>query len=132
MRTGNKILRQRLKGASVAAYYPRKVATFKDLMKRFPDMESWDDAEEDRLEHVTMYGQPGTIVRRWMLTSCTVSRDVEREHQRRRSLPTVSVEHHEDHFDMSAWTNRCTNRGQGEPEETLSYSLGQRRNGTVY
>lgn len=61
-------------------------------------MESWDDAEEDRLEHVTMYGQPGIIVRRRMLTSCTVSRDVEREHQRRRNLPMVSTEHHKDHF----------------------------------
>lgn len=100
LRTGNKILRQRLKGASVAAYYPRKVATFKDLMKRFPDMESWDDAEEDRLEHVTMYGQPGTIVRRQMLISYTVSRDAERGHQRRRSLPTVSTEHHEDNVEV--------------------------------
>lgn len=68
LRTGNKILRQRLKGAAVASYYPRKVATFKDLMKRFPDMESWDDDEEDRLEHVTMYGQLEAMLWCWILT----------------------------------------------------------------
>lgn len=63
-------------------------------------MESWDDAEEDRLEHVTMYGQPGTIVKRRMLICYTVSRDAEREHQKRRSLPTVSTEHHEDNVEV--------------------------------
>ena len=63
-------------------------------------MESWDDAEEDRLEHVTMYGQPGTIVNRRMLISYTVSRDAEREHQRRRSLPTVSTERQPEHVEV--------------------------------
>lgn len=56
LRTGNSVLRQRLKGPSVAAYYPRRVATFKDLKKTFAhfdeDMETWDDDEEDRLEHI--------------------------------------------------------------------------------
>ncbi|KAI4211926.1 MAG: hypothetical protein LQ351_005266 [Letrouitia transgressa] len=52
LRTGNKILRQRLKGPSVAAYYPRRVATVKDLKALYPSLETWDDDEEDRLEHL--------------------------------------------------------------------------------
>ncbi|KAL8872408.1 MAG: hypothetical protein Q9174_001961 [Haloplaca sp. 1 TL-2023] len=59
IRTGNKILRQRLKGPSVAAYYPRRVATYKDLEKAFPDLETWDDDEEDRLEHLQLKQQRG-------------------------------------------------------------------------
>ncbi|KAL8922507.1 MAG: hypothetical protein Q9208_005129 [Pyrenodesmia sp. 3 TL-2023] len=55
IRTGNKVLRERLKGPSVAAYYPRRVATFKDLQKLYPDLETWDDDEEDRLEHLGLY-----------------------------------------------------------------------------
>ncbi|KAI4099642.1 MAG: hypothetical protein L6R37_005873 [Teloschistes peruensis] len=49
-RTGNKILRQRLKGPSVASYYPRRAATIKDLTKLYPDLETWDEDEEERLE----------------------------------------------------------------------------------
>ena len=51
-RTGNKVLRQRLKGPSVAAYYPRRLVTFKDLKAAYPGLETWDDAEEDRLEKI--------------------------------------------------------------------------------
>lgn len=54
LRTGNKILRQRLKGPSVAAYYPRRVATYKDLVAAYPGLETWDDDEEDRLEHLVL------------------------------------------------------------------------------
>ena len=59
LRTGNSVLRQRLRGPSVAAYYPRRVATFKDLQrayKKMPgeDLETWDDYEEDRLEHLNL------------------------------------------------------------------------------
>ena len=55
-RTGNKILRQRLKGPSVAAYYPRRVSTFKDLKEAYAPMglDTWDDDEEDRLEHLAL------------------------------------------------------------------------------
>ncbi|KAI4225096.1 MAG: hypothetical protein LQ349_007119 [Xanthoria aureola] len=53
-RTGNKILRQRLKGPSVAAYYPRRVATVKDLRALYPDLDTWDEDEDDRLEHVAL------------------------------------------------------------------------------
>jgi len=59
LRLGNKVLRQRLKGPALAAYYPRKVATIKDLQKLYPDWETWDDAEEDRLEHIKIVKQRG-------------------------------------------------------------------------
>ncbi|KAL8838032.1 MAG: hypothetical protein Q9170_002313 [Blastenia crenularia] len=58
-RTGNKVLRERLKGPSVAAYYPRRVATIKDLKNLYPDLETWDDDEEDRLEHIVLLKQRG-------------------------------------------------------------------------
>lgn len=61
-RTGNKILRQRLKGPSVAAYYPRRVATFKDLRALYPDLDTWDEDEEDRLEHVALYDQSSIFI----------------------------------------------------------------------
>ena len=55
LRTGNKILRQRLKGPSVAAYYPERPPQLRHLKRLYPDLETWDDDEEDRLEHVAMY-----------------------------------------------------------------------------
>lgn len=58
LRTGNKILRERLKGPSMAEYYPRKVVTIKKLKALYPDMETWDDDEEDRLETLTMFAFP--------------------------------------------------------------------------
>ena len=67
-------------------------------MKRFPDMESWDDDEEDRLEHVTMYGQTAAVRWCWILTDCAASRDVERGLQRRKSLRKVSRGHVEGHL----------------------------------
>lgn len=51
-RLGNKILRQHLRGPSLAAYYPRRVATFKDIRRQFKGLEMYDDFEEDRLEHI--------------------------------------------------------------------------------
>lgn len=55
LRTGNKILRQRLKGPSVAAYYPERPPQHKDLKALYPDLETWDEDEEDRLEHIAAY-----------------------------------------------------------------------------
>lgn len=51
-RLGNKVLRQRLKGPQLAAYYPRKTGTIADIQKEFAkfDLETWNDDEEDRLE----------------------------------------------------------------------------------
>ena len=40
----------------MAAYYPRRVVTFRDLQKAYPDLETWDDEEEERLEAVKSYG----------------------------------------------------------------------------
>lgn len=59
LRTGNKVLRERLKGPSVAAYYPRKVVSFKDLKNLFPDLETWDEDEEDRLDNVAILKSRG-------------------------------------------------------------------------
>ena len=51
-RLGNKVLRQRLKGPALAAYYPRKSATVEDIQKEFArfDLVTWNEQEEDRLE----------------------------------------------------------------------------------
>ncbi|OBT68151.1 hypothetical protein VE03_01583 [Pseudogymnoascus sp. 23342-1-I1] len=54
LRTGNKILRQRLKGPVLAAYYPRRVATLKDLRKAYPQLKTWNEKEETRLENVAI------------------------------------------------------------------------------
>lgn len=55
-RLGNKVLRQRLKGPQLAAYYPRRTATIADIQKEFArfDLETWNDSEEDRLENLTI------------------------------------------------------------------------------
>lgn len=49
---GNKILRERLKGPALAAYYPRKSVTIADIQKEFKryGLETWNEEEEDRLE----------------------------------------------------------------------------------
>lgn len=52
VRMGTKVLRQRLKGPAVAAYYPRRTATLVDLKKMFPALQPTDEVEEDRLEHI--------------------------------------------------------------------------------
>ncbi|KAK4120817.1 hypothetical protein N657DRAFT_683301 [Parathielavia appendiculata] len=54
IRTGNKVLRQRLKGPALASYYPRKVMTFRDFQKEFEPLELEIENEEelDRLEHI--------------------------------------------------------------------------------
>ncbi|KAI9158497.1 mitochondral 37S ribosomal protein S27 [Paramyrothecium foliicola] len=53
VRMGTKVLRQRLRGPALAAYYPRKLASIKDVKQEFgPILTTWDDAEEDRLEYI--------------------------------------------------------------------------------
>lgn len=58
IRAGNSVLRQRLRGPSVAAYYPRRMPTVADLNKAYKhwgeDFETWDDDEEDRLDSLTL------------------------------------------------------------------------------
>ncbi|KAK3710588.1 hypothetical protein LTR37_010215 [Vermiconidia calcicola] len=58
-RLGNKILRQRLRGPALAAYYPRRIATFKDLKQAYPQWEMYDEKEEDRLEHLQIMKAKG-------------------------------------------------------------------------
>jgi len=36
----------------LAAYYPRRIVTIKDLQKAYPDLETWDEDEEERKEHL--------------------------------------------------------------------------------
>lgn len=48
----------------MAAYYPRKVVTFKDLQQAYPDLETWDEEEEDRLEAIRVYGHYPARIRR--------------------------------------------------------------------
>jgi len=51
-RLGNKILRQRLKGPALAAYYPRRLATIQTLERAYPGYEFANEEEDDRLENV--------------------------------------------------------------------------------
>ena len=55
-RLGTKILRQRLRGPTVASYYPKKSATISDLQKDFKkmDLETWNDYELDRAESIAI------------------------------------------------------------------------------
>ncbi|KAK3387026.1 mitochondrial ribosomal subunit S27-domain-containing protein [Podospora didyma] len=55
IRAGNKILRQRLRGPALAAYYPRKAPGINELQKEFANLELLveDLAADDRLEHIT-------------------------------------------------------------------------------
>ncbi|KZZ98617.1 Ribosomal protein S27/S33, mitochondrial [Moelleriella libera RCEF 2490] len=60
VRMGNKILRQRLKGPAMASYYPRKLASVKDVKREFgPILATWDEAEEDRFEYIDELKQRG-------------------------------------------------------------------------
>ncbi|KAK8221004.1 mitochondrial ribosomal subunit S27-domain-containing protein [Phyllosticta capitalensis] len=52
VRMGTSVLRQRLIGPSVAAYYPRKVGTYQDFKKLYAEWESIDIDEFEREEHV--------------------------------------------------------------------------------
>jgi hypothetical protein len=60
VRTGNKILRQRLKGPALASYYPRRLMTFRDFQNEFQplDLEVENDAELERLEHIEAFVAP--------------------------------------------------------------------------
>ncbi|KAI2473323.1 mitochondrial ribosomal subunit S27-domain-containing protein [Annulohypoxylon bovei var. microspora] len=54
IRMGNTILRQRLKGPSLAKYYPPRGPTINTLAKAFKglQLETINELEEDRLEHL--------------------------------------------------------------------------------
>ncbi|KAL8413788.1 hypothetical protein RB594_005143 [Gaeumannomyces avenae] len=53
VRTGNKVLRQRLRGPALVDYYPRRLVTFNDIRKEFGNefvMEN--EPEKERLRQV--------------------------------------------------------------------------------
>ncbi|KAK1761163.1 mitochondrial ribosomal subunit S27-domain-containing protein [Echria macrotheca] len=54
IRTGNKVLRQRLRGPALVQYYPGRLPGIKELRQAFASqgLDCIDEAEEDRLEHI--------------------------------------------------------------------------------
>ncbi|KAF3912894.1 hypothetical protein AA313_de0207005 [Arthrobotrys entomopaga] len=51
-RTGNKILRERLKGPTVLEYYPKQQFSMREFVKAFPDLSITDEKEEIRVQSV--------------------------------------------------------------------------------
>ena len=53
---GNKVLRQRLRGPTLAAYYPRKTATLEDLQRAFRkhDLKIINPEQEERVENIAV------------------------------------------------------------------------------
>lgn len=56
LRLGNKVLRQRLRGPALAAWYPRKTVAFRDLQDTYKQvgLTAFDEAEDDREEGIQM------------------------------------------------------------------------------
>lgn len=54
LRLGSRILHQRLKGPSVASYYPPRIGTISQLRSLYPEHELIDEEEEDWLEHLNV------------------------------------------------------------------------------
>ncbi|KAI7866548.1 mitochondrial ribosomal subunit S27-domain-containing protein [Spinellus fusiger] len=52
VRTGNKVLRQRLLGSSLTQYHPTKLLHFRDLKAVFPDLELVHTEEKERLDEI--------------------------------------------------------------------------------
>lgn len=68
----------------MAAYYPRKVITFKDLQKAYPDFETWDEDEEDRTEAVRVYEHcPHTLYDQLLIASIEPNRKGKARQRRR-------------------------------------------------
>lgn len=95
LRLGNKVLRQRLKGPALAAYYPRKTVSFRDLQDTYKplDLETFDEGQDDREEAIQMYvlcviisWKPNGSKLIWRITARNY---VARDDQRRRELLQV-------------------------------------------
>lgn len=56
LRLGNKVLRQRLRGPTLAAWYPKKDVSFRDLQTKYKrlGLTTFDEAEDDRQEAIQM------------------------------------------------------------------------------
>ncbi|KAL3459883.1 mitochondrial ribosomal subunit S27-domain-containing protein [Aspergillus heterothallicus] len=54
LRLGNKVLRQRLRGPTLAAWYPKKTVAFRDLRDAIKPLglTTFDEAEDDREEAI--------------------------------------------------------------------------------
>ncbi|OJJ08104.1 hypothetical protein ASPVEDRAFT_155827 [Aspergillus versicolor CBS 583.65] len=54
LRLGNKVLRQRLRGPTLASWYPRKVVSFRDLRTTCSSLglTAFDEVEDDREEAI--------------------------------------------------------------------------------
>ncbi|KAA8911337.1 mitochondrial ribosomal subunit S27-domain-containing protein [Sphaerosporella brunnea] len=52
VRTGNKYLRQRLKGKSLADYYPPRTVTVADMRRIWPELGFIDEQEQARVDAV--------------------------------------------------------------------------------
>lgn len=92
IRTGNKVLRERLKGPSIAEYYPRRGATMRDVQILYPGLDTWDDDEQDRTEALTLYGFPqhALFPANRLTKSFTGQNKEVKERQRRRGPRPVS------------------------------------------
>jgi hypothetical protein len=64
------------------------MATLKDLRKAYPEYEMIDEDEEDRLEHIRLYGL-SCLDSLCAANMPTVSKQKEKGHQRRRGLQRV-------------------------------------------
>lgn len=64
------------------------MATLKDLRKAYPEYDMIDEDEEDRLESIRLYASQ-SLVFLYAANMSTVSKQEERELQRRRGLPMV-------------------------------------------
>lgn len=54
LRLGNKVLRQRLRGSTLAEWYPKKTVSFRDLQDSYKPLglTMFDEAEDDREEAI--------------------------------------------------------------------------------
>ncbi|KAK4870389.1 hypothetical protein LT330_005443 [Penicillium expansum] len=54
LRLGNKVLRQRLRGPALAAWYPKQTVSFQDLQNTYKPLglTTFDEAEDDREEAI--------------------------------------------------------------------------------
>jgi hypothetical protein len=70
LRLGNKVLRQRLRGPTLAAWYPKKTVSFRDLRDAIKPLglTTFDEAEDDREEAIQMYVSHNVLLARLLLT----------------------------------------------------------------
>jgi hypothetical protein len=85
LRLGNKVLRQRLRGPTLAAWYPKKTVSFRDLRDAIKPLglTTFDEAEDDREEAIQMYVSHSVLAARLLLTmrqrETTREREAEKE-----------------------------------------------------